>query len=98
MSRTIHEVLMALHTIPTTIKGDNPMDRVANAEKAIKQYVIKAIPEKRSVRQQATYATGWNHCRSLMIAELKKELSNENEQGTDYLGSNINSVSKIKMG
>ena len=29
--KTIHEILMALHTIPTTMEGDNPMDRVNNA-------------------------------------------------------------------
>ena len=73
--RTIHEILMALHTIPTTIKGDNPMDRIANAEAEIEKYVIKArIEELKSVpiekEDKFKFIVYFNE----RIAKLKKSL------------------------
>lgn len=74
MSRTIHEVLMALHTIPTKMEGDNPMDRIANAEAEIEQHVIKARIEELEIVKEIP---GKNlHCVD-RIAELKRGL-NEN--------------------
>ncbi len=49
MTRTIHEILMALHTIPTKMEGKNPMDRVNNAEieinKIIKNKEVESFNE-----------------------------------------------------
>lgn len=38
--RSLSEILMSLHTIPCRIKGNNPMERLANAEKEIKALML----------------------------------------------------------
>ena len=69
MKRTIHEILMALHTIPTTMEGDNPMDRIKNAETEINQYVIKArIEELETIDPDNISKTAYYQ----RVAELKK--------------------------
>ena len=39
MERTIHEILMVLHTIPTRMEGNSPMERINNAENEINKII-----------------------------------------------------------
>ena len=38
-NKTIYEILMALHTIPCKIEGDNPIERINNAEAEINKII-----------------------------------------------------------
>ena len=73
--RELHDILMDLHTIPTKTKGDNPMDRIANAGAEIEQFVIKARIEELerfTCHHDHTFIPGFSIDKR--IEELKKGL------------------------
>ena len=47
--RTIYDVLMGLHTIPSTIEGNTPMERIKNAEKEINNIILNTRLEPKKV-------------------------------------------------
>ena len=65
---------MALHTIPSTMEGENPMDRIANAEAEIEQHIEKARIEE---HEQLKYSSCPHIDSAERLEKLKKKLQGD---------------------